>query len=307
MAVYKNYDLNAAGDPPPWGGKEEQAFKDIIDTLVSDAIGNTKDTSGHKHTKVYNGYSTIVFDANNTGNDITIGGDPDTNYGHSFVINMRNSYIIEGNASPAEHTELFRIDYGSGAPSDMITMGGDGTQRLDINLRDLYADAFRLRVGTADAINVSTASGNRQTQIGSPGVTYPVTMTNTGDVYTRGWTEITTSCTYNGFLDLDPVNNKVWMRQIGGLVFVQFTVQGTSDNPFTSIQFPFSMEGVYKSGSFFGFDSSGNFNVVGSHTSGSATLSTENYLGNTTFWQSSGTKGLSGSFVTSVTNPQFTI
>lgn len=305
MAIYKTFDLNTPGDPPPWGVKEEQAFKDIIDTIVADTLGG-KDVTGHKHTKIYNGYSSVVIDANNTGSEVIFGGDSDTETGQDYIFSVRTSFSLEGNVSPAEHTDLFSISYGEGEATDYIRMGEGGTQRVNISVRDLYTNAFRLKVGNDDAINVSTAFGARRTTIGSPGISYPVTMTYTGDVYTRPWQEITSSCTFLGFLDLD-ADNKVWMRQIGGLVFVQFYAIGTSDNQFTSIQFPFSMEGVYKSGAFFGFDSSGSFNVVGAHTVDSDTLTTENYLGNVNFWQNFGTKCLSGSFVTSVTNPQFEI
>jgi hypothetical protein len=305
VTIYKDFDLNTPGDPPPWGDREIQAFRDIIDTVVADTLGE-KDTSGHKHTKVYNGYSSVIFDANNTGSDIFLGGDPETQSGQTFQFNMNSSFTVEGNASPAQHVDLFSITYGGSASTDYIKIGEGGTQRVNISLKDLYENAFRLKVGSDDVINVSTASGNRYTKIGSPGVTYPTVMTSSGDVYTRPWSEITTNCTISGFLDFTPESH-VWMRQIGGLVFVQMYIIGTSDNPFVSVKFPFIMEGTYKSGSFYGFDSSGNFNVVGAHTSESDTLTTESYLGIVNFWQNTGTKCLSGSFVTSVTNPQFTI
>jgi len=311
VTVYKNFNLNAHGDPPPWGTTETQAFTDIIDTLVSDTLGGEKESTGHKHAKVYNGSSNAVIDANNTDGLVSIGGDPDADSGQSFRFSVSDglyaSYLVEGNVAAGEHIELFKMSYGSGEASDLTTIGGGGTQRLDIRIRDLYANAFRLRVGSSDAISVNTAVGSVKTTIGSPGVTYPVTMMPNGDVYTRPWQEITTSCTFNGFLDLDPLNNHVWIRQVGGLVFVQLSVVGTSDNQFTSISFPFAMQGACTSGSFYGFDTSGEFNMIGYYTDNTNTLYTRNYFGNSLFWQNVGTKGLSGSFVTSVVSPQFTI
>jgi len=248
VAVYKDFDLNAPGDPPPWGSKELAAFKDIIDTLVSDTIG-TKDVTGHKHTKQYNGYSEVIIDT---------------------------SYSV------------------------------------DISLKNLSLNALRVKVlddlGTeiGEVMNVDTWSDSKEVRIGSPGVTYPLKTDVLGEVYTRPWQEITTSCSFEGFSELLS-DNYVWIRQIGGLVFVQIHVLGTSDNPYTRVVFPFTMQGLYRSGSFFGYDFSGRFNVVGVHELDSNTLTTENYLGNENFWQSSGTKCLSGSFVTSVTDPQFII
>jgi hypothetical protein len=308
---YKYFNLNSAGDAPPWGPKETTAFTDIIDTIVSDTLGGVKKSTGHKHAKVYNGYSSAILDANNTDGTVDLGGDPNTECGQAFRFSVRDgsstSYLVEGNNIAGEHVELFKMSYGSGVTSDLTTMGGGGTQRLDIRVRDLYANAFRLRVGTNDAINVNAAAGSVKTTIGSPGVTYPLTMMPDGDVYTRPWQEITTDCTFNGFLDLDPLNNHVWIRQVGGLVFVQFDVVGTSDNQFTSISFPFAMQGSCKLGSFYGFDSSGEFNVIGYYTDNTNTLYTRNYFGNNLFWQNVDPKGLSGSFVTSVVVPQFTI
>jgi hypothetical protein len=248
VAVYKDFDLNAPGEPPPWGSKELSAFKDIIDTLVSDTIG-TKDVTGHKHTKQYNGYSEVIINT---------------------------------------------------------------TDWVEISLRDYYSNAFTVKVldweGTlvGEVLNVDTWNDDKEVRIGSLGVTYPLRMHVDGEVFTRPWQEITSSCTIEGFSEFD-TDNYIWMRQIGGLVFVQVHVLGTSDNPFTTIRFPFAMQGIYKSGSFFGYDFSGSFNVVGVHENDSDTLTTENYYGSSTFWQTSGTKLLSGSFVTSVTNPQFPI
>jgi hypothetical protein len=248
VTIYKDFDLNAAGDPPPWGPRETAAFKDVIDTLVSDTIA-TKDVTGHKHSRQYNGYSEVIIDTSHA---------------------------------------------------------------VNINLKDLSSSAFYVQVlddlggYVGEVLNVDTSSLSKEVRIGSPGVTYPLKMEVTGEVYTRPWQEITSSCTISGFSGFD-TDNYVWMRQMGGLVFVQLHVLGTSDNAFTSVQFPFSMQGKCKIGSLFGSDISGSFNVVGVHELDTNTLTTENYYGSDSFWQSSGTKLLSGSFVTSVTNPQFTL
>lgn len=255
MAVYKDFDLNAPGDPPPWGDKEVSAFKDIIDTIVADSVGTQgpgstggKDVTGHKHWKLYNGYAEEVI---NTQSDVSI--QINDYSGYSFRMNVRDS-------GGADIGTIFQVDM-----SDW--------------------DYDYVKLGTIDSY-------------------YPLTLTNNSEVYTRPWQEITSRCTFEGFSDYES-DNYVWARQIGSLVYVQLHILGTSDNPFTRVIFPFSMQGMCKSGSFFGYDSSGRFNVVGSHELDSNTLTTENYYGNENFWQSSGLKFLSGSFVTSVTDPQF--
>jgi hypothetical protein len=308
VTIYKGFDLNSAGDPAPWGARETKAFQDIIDTLVSDSLG-TLDASGHKHAKVYNGYSNVVIEADNELGFVRFGGDPDEVPGQSFIFSIRDmiypGFIIEANDTVGQHLELLKITY-SNSMDDSITLGASGTELIDVCMKDLYPNAFRLRVGNDDAINVNTLSGNRRLTIGSPGVSNPVVMTPTGDVYTKPWQDITSHCTFLGFLDLD-LENRVWIKQLGGLVFVQLSVRGTSDNPFTSIQFPFSMQGACKSYGFYGYDASGIFSVVGAYVDSSNILTTENFMGITTFWQNSGTKGLSGSFVVSVVDPQFTL
>lgn len=65
MSIYNGFDINTASTPKPWGAREEQAVKDIIDTLVGDAIGGVKATGGHVHNKLY-------YDASNTA--VTIDG-----------------------------------------------------------------------------------------------------------------------------------------------------------------------------------------------------------------------------------------
>lgn len=255
MAVYKDFDLNAPGAPPPWGSKELSAFKDIIDTLVSDTIGTQgpgstggKDITGHKHCRLYNGYTNEVI---NTESDVSI--QINDYSGYSFRMNVRDS-------GGSDVGSIFQVDMS----------GWDGNY---------------VRIGTNDSI-------------------YPLTMTNNSEVYTRPWQEITNRCNFEGFSELEPENH-IWARQIGSLVYVQLHVLGTSDNPYTRISFPFYMQGICKSGSFFGYDSSGSFNVVGSHTLNSNILTTEDYYGNQDFWENTQIKFLSGSFVTSVTNPQY--
>lgn len=63
MTAYKAFTINAAGDPKPWGAREEQAIKDIIDTLVVGTVDGTKQTAGHRHYSLRhptNGYDVLA-------------------------------------------------------------------------------------------------------------------------------------------------------------------------------------------------------------------------------------------------------
>lgn len=71
MAIYNGFDINTAATPKPWGAREEQAIKDIIDTLVGDTIDAEKQTSGHLHGMLYNSSSSAVIDAS-TATEITV-------------------------------------------------------------------------------------------------------------------------------------------------------------------------------------------------------------------------------------------
>jgi hypothetical protein len=59
---YKNFILNQPGESDGWGTAEEQNFKDVIDTVVGDAITQAKDTAGHKHSSLYKPDGTKVID-----------------------------------------------------------------------------------------------------------------------------------------------------------------------------------------------------------------------------------------------------
>lgn len=67
MAIYNDFDINTAATPRPWGAREEQAVKDIIDTLVGDTIGGAKNTSGHLHDKLYTSGSVAAIQTDASG------------------------------------------------------------------------------------------------------------------------------------------------------------------------------------------------------------------------------------------------
>jgi hypothetical protein len=46
---YKDFEINTPGTPRPWGAREEQALKDIIDTVVGQTVTGVKTITGHTH------------------------------------------------------------------------------------------------------------------------------------------------------------------------------------------------------------------------------------------------------------------
>jgi hypothetical protein len=50
---YQGFDINDASTQRPWGAREEQAWKDVIDTVVGSSIQGAKDTAGIKYSKLY--------------------------------------------------------------------------------------------------------------------------------------------------------------------------------------------------------------------------------------------------------------
>lgn len=63
MSNYKGFDINTNTTPAPWGAREQQMVQDQIDTLVGDAILASKDTTGHKHGKVYDPAGNVLVRA----------------------------------------------------------------------------------------------------------------------------------------------------------------------------------------------------------------------------------------------------
>lgn len=51
--MWKDFELNDLNTAKPWAPRETQKDKDVIDTMVGDAITVGKDVSGHKHNKIY--------------------------------------------------------------------------------------------------------------------------------------------------------------------------------------------------------------------------------------------------------------
>lgn len=80
MAIYRVFVINTSTEPAPWGAREEQVIKDIIDTLVMDTVGAEKRVAGHLHMDVYDVNGTKIIstresiDVDITGRDLRVNG-----------------------------------------------------------------------------------------------------------------------------------------------------------------------------------------------------------------------------------------
>jgi hypothetical protein len=108
MANYKDFDINTSTTLKPWGAREEQVIKDIIDTLVVDTIDVTKNTSGHLHGKLYADDSISSIDSS-TSDSITITMKDDESSG-LVIENRTGSTIVEIDSSTVTPKATFNYD-----------------------------------------------------------------------------------------------------------------------------------------------------------------------------------------------------
>lgn len=55
MPIYRDFDLNDFNARKPWGTREYQAWRDVLDTLLADCVYANKSTvDGHRHYRLFN-------------------------------------------------------------------------------------------------------------------------------------------------------------------------------------------------------------------------------------------------------------
>lgn len=123
MAIYKLFDINTATTVKPWGAREEQAMKDIIDTLVVDTIDVTKNTSGHLHGKLYASDSVSSFDSS-TSNSVTI----------TMQDNETSGLVIKNRTG----TSIIEVDSSTTTPKATFNCDADVVGKLYGDIYDLY-------------------------------------------------------------------------------------------------------------------------------------------------------------------------
>jgi len=109
MAIYKDFDINTVTTVKPWGAREEQAIKDIIDTLVVDTIDVAKNTtSGHLHGKIYADDSISSFDSSTTDSVVITLKDDDSD--GLIIKNRTGTSIVEVDSSTTTPKATFNYD-----------------------------------------------------------------------------------------------------------------------------------------------------------------------------------------------------
>lgn len=131
---YKGFTLNQPSDAPPWGATEFQAWQDIIDTVLEDAVVETISVAGHHHYRVYavtNDTVALTFDASNVGTftafPLTPSSAPTTDYQAANKKYVDDTIASEAlwqqtgsNLYPATLTDIV----GMGTEDPLLNVGG---------------------------------------------------------------------------------------------------------------------------------------------------------------------------------------
>jgi hypothetical protein len=97
-----------------WDIVEVQHFKDIEDTVVADAIGQVKDTQGHKHAKLYNSSKASVADATDGSLKVSRG---------LTLAGMKVSTLVGGSGFDADGVDCLQYSGYSWRPPNGVAAG----------------------------------------------------------------------------------------------------------------------------------------------------------------------------------------
>lgn len=229
--VYRGVELNDVGEASDWSPRERAALEDILDGLLLDCISTSIDTTnGHRHGKVYNGYSEVILDADNESGDIFFGdealystmtvmlGDESTN---AFRI-IEDTDVIMSVSTNSAARNLYL-----GTSTNYGVEVGNQTKETRIWVPGSLANAFRLSSSADDFIKINNSTD--QLQLKGKGGSFPLILNAASDVYTRGIQDITSYLTINGFSSLDS-GCGVYMQTIGSLCFLKIKLLGFPDS-----------------------------------------------------------------------------
>ena len=192
MANYKNFTINTASTPPPWGAVEEQVMRDIINTLVVGTVTEERaEVLGHQHYQLYDTNGVLALDIDNTGEatfqdnlivtgDLTVTGNnilDSTGNVMTFaaqVITFDN-FPITPSAAPTTDYQVANKKYvdDNVIAGDLDIAGDSGTGNIVLSSQVLSI------IGTANEIETSAAS--QTITIG-----LPTDVTITGDLTVNG-------------------------------------------------------------------------------------------------------------------------
>lgn len=102
MAILNDFDINTVATPKPWGAREEQCIRDIIQTLTEDTISGVKNTAGHKHGKLYDSGDNVLIDTVTSSvitlNDhVAIGSNYLSNDGTNMGLEFGSTFVAVAN------------------------------------------------------------------------------------------------------------------------------------------------------------------------------------------------------------------
>lgn len=241
--AYKGFDLidpSEAAASEDWGSQEATNWQRAIDYIGTDCIDDDYDSLGHKHAKFYNPDGDIVIDANNDDGLLSIGNsatsiDVDLNDGDASALDIKTA-----SANVLHYDSLTSI----------ITLGGDGNSlyigeslgETTFFVNSNVAAPFKIDVGTrsssANVMTISTTLASEKTTLKAFTATYPLTLENDSDVYTRDRFAVNHTTVGFSSLEFDSVTAKM----IGSDVELTIDIQGVSNTGDFYIEVPFALE-----------------------------------------------------------------
>lgn len=268
MANYKDFDINTSTTPKPWGAREEQMVKDLIDTVVLDSIGGVKRTTGHLHSKLYN-------------------EDDPSNWAMKCYTDILTRSI-----------DIGRQKYGHNVS---INCPGDAGQVFSVNNCNSYFNTPGI------AMHTSTGGWCR-TSIGNHYLGYPLIADYDLSIYTRKWSDITAAIAIEGFDSFETwskvssmeLGSLVFMhlqiRGVSNQQYLRINVPWNLQVPDSSVN---CVLGIVS-----GHDNSGEIGPIeASWDNGSHRIKFGEPGGEDTYWTNDGNKGVQGMLVFTISNP----
>lgn len=186
MAIFRDFDINTASTPGPWGPREEQMVQDLIQTVVDDTISGVKHVAGHRHGKLYNALGTLVIDAITSNTEITLDNDVEITGDLSVLGSFTFSNLTVDNLTVNANADINNLDVTTNIDTD--TLATTGTASIyDLNV-STNIDTATAIIGDLDVttnIDVATIIASGTVDVNDLDVTTnidTVTMNATGTV-----------------------------------------------------------------------------------------------------------------------------
>jgi hypothetical protein len=216
---YKNFTLNSSGDTAPWSDLEVQFHKDIINTVVGDAVTVGMDTAGHKHKTIYDEF----------GSARVLG----QQYGASIETGFSNNKLWLTGDSGGDITITPNKDLYFNASNGWI-MGVKEEKSIDVYLGDTTG---------SKKITVYDSGTNLKASIDSAGNGYFA-----GSLGKTAWKDWSASCVVTGW-DTG-VTKRVEYTQSNKTIIISVDISGTSTGTGATFTVPVAPKDRTKSREF---------------------------------------------------------